>query len=96
MVAGGCAMSLRDKLHAIVRADVDAINSSGRVFDKKQLRFNDIVEAGMRYGAVSSEFSENAAIWGAKEAVLACVVGDPMYVKGGSVLDIVPEWMVQK
>ena len=87
-------MTLHDELHIMARELVASAIDRGAVMDKKQLRYNDIVECGKRYAESGAAFSDDVAREGVKEAVRACVVGDPMHVKGGSVLDLVPDWMI--
>ena len=81
-------------MHAYARELVANYEAQGRKIDKKQCRYNDIVQTAMRYGACAQPFSETAAWGGLRDAVAACVIGDPMHVAGGRVSDLVPDWMI--
>ena len=78
-----------DEIHIRARAEVLRRKASGVQFDKKQLRFNDIVFTALRYGETPALRKA-----GMNEAIDACVIGDPMHVPGGSVCDIVDSWML--
>lgn len=87
-------MTLAEKMHVRARKLISEHEQNGKKIDKKQCRYNDIVETAMLYGFCAVPFSESAAWDGLKEAVSACVIGDPMHVPGGSVTCLVPNWMV--
>jgi hypothetical protein len=86
--------ALTEKMHIRARQLVARHEANGLKIDKKQCRYNDIVNAAMRYGACAQPFSETAAWRGLRDAVSACVIGDPMHVSGGKVADLVPDWMI--
>ena len=93
---------IREELHAEARQQVDRLKTLGVVFDKKQLRFNDIVETAIRYGRCSAVFDPAAARRGLVEAISACIPNDPMYVEKpnpmyvekSNPITIVPDWML--
>jgi len=80
-----------DHLHTYARELVEQIKTRENAprFDKKQLRFNDIVDVGAFYGAIGACPRD-----GVREAVEACIVGDPAHVPGGSVRSMIYPWMV--
>ena len=94
-------MSLNEqRLHQYARAIVQEHKARGVIFDKKQLRFNDIVLVGKRYSEMLSDGHEHrihdVAMGGVRDAVDACIKGSDMHVVGGSVLSLAPEWMIAK
>lgn len=80
---------MTEELHKYAREYADLRRSSGADFDKKHLRWNDIVAVGEFYGAIGCKPKE-----GVREAVDACVKGDPQYIAGRGPLTMIQPWMV--
>lgn len=80
-----------EELHIEARRYTEQRKAAGAIFDKKMLRFNDIVAVGRFYGQCGDGL---AAIAGVREAVDACVKGDPQYVPGRGPLTMIQPWMV--
>lgn len=87
-------MTIRERLHAELRRRLALVREDGCEIDKRLCRFNDMVEAAIRYGRCSDPFSESAALAGLQEAIDCCIVGDPMHYRGGSCLGLVGDWML--
>lgn len=82
--------SLREMMHGTARVQIALARMDGHAIDKKCCRFNDIVETAVQYGLLGGSFKEGAAWAGLREALDACMLGDPMHT--GEVL-VVPGWM---
>ena len=86
-------MKTESELHIIARKLVSD-EFAGRRFDKKMLRYNDIVTVGLRY---QSEIARpGSAEDGIREAVQCCVVGHDMHVKGRgplTLLEAFDQWL---
>lgn len=82
-----------DALHIEARRYADERKAAGAVFDKKHLRFNDIVDVGFFFADCGAIPSLELAISGVREAVDACVIGDPQYIKGRGPLSMMQPWM---
>jgi len=80
-------------LHAHARAYATALKAAGAMFDKKHLRFNDIVEVGLHYSRCGVSPSLDVALAGVREAVDACVIDDPQYIAGKGPLTMIQLWM---
>jgi len=76
-------------LHGKVRLHVALGKMGGFVFDKKQTRFNEIVNEVQKY--VSLGVNADVALF---DVLPACIVGDQMHVPNGSVSTIVYDWML--
>lgn len=93
-------MTIEVHLHAFARAYADQRASKGAIFDRKMLRYNDIVAVGVFYSRCRVTPSVDVAVAGVREAVDACVkdtgngAPDPAYVAGRGPLTMVQEWMV--
>jgi hypothetical protein len=81
------------KLHELARAEVDRHKARGALFDKKALRFNDIVAAGVHYSRCGAIQRQGVAEDGVREAVEACVIGSAMHVPGRGPLTMIQTWM---
>jgi hypothetical protein len=82
-----------NRLHIYARELVDKYKSDGSQFDKKQLRFNDIVNIGLHYSRCGTIPSQAIAESGIHEAVEACIIGNLAHIKGGSILSMINKWM---
>lgn len=93
---------LTERLHGEARLDVALGRMNGRVYDKKQLRFNEIVQTALDYTDCGSPARVEVAFAGMREAIDACAPtrfdGTPneMYVEGGSVRSLVQPWMLER
>lgn len=77
---------MRDKLHAIARDTAATIQN----IDRKQLRFNDIVDVAVLYYS-------NCPEAGVKELVQACDRDSQLYVKGAPMWEVLRKdyrWML--
>lgn len=74
------------ELHVVIRACVDTMRYTGKVFDKKMLRFNDIATVARFYEKKGWPIENGIA-----EALCACVKGDPAYVPGRGPLTLLEE-----
>ncbi len=84
---------LRTFLSGRARIQVALGKLEGHTFDRKMIRFNDIVAGAMNYGRCGKFYSVRAAIDGLDDCVAACIVDDPMYVKGSGPAEAVYDWM---
>jgi hypothetical protein len=82
-----------DAMHVYARAYVARRENAGAKFDKKQLRFNDIVDVGLHYAKCCNVPTMAAARCGIVDAVDACVVGSAMHIPRGSVRSMIQPWM---
>lgn len=85
---------LERRMHGEARLRVHLAKMDGFSFDKKVLRFNDIVDVAFRYGRCGGSFSEAAAWGGLQEAIEACSPDFPEMYAPQSVLSLCPEWML--
>lgn len=83
-----------EKLHSYARERVTALKAVGVVFDKKQLRFNDIVDVGLFYAACGDNVSTDIVYAGICDAVDACIPENPMHIPKGSVQTMIQDWMM--
>ena len=63
----------RTVLHREAREYADLCKWKGAEFDKKHLRWNDIVEVGIFYADCGVSWSMDVALAGVREAVDACI-----------------------
>lgn len=97
-------------LHRVAREAVDALKARGATFNKKRLRFNEIVQVGLFYARCGTIPSQEVARQGVLEAVESCVTDHPgffvgfpndhaphpHYQSGPSVLDMIQPWMTAR
>ena len=86
------------KLHALARAEVERLTKKGAEFDRKLLKYNDIVETGIRYARCGNDPAKDQDIAesGVLNAVAACVRSDPLYLPRQSVKSLVYDWMIAR
>lgn len=88
------------QLHNEARAYAEKRRGLGAVFDKKALRWNDVVAVGNFYAKCGAKWTMAVAISGVREAIDACVkddgsgVPDPQYSPGRGPLTMIQGWMV--
>lgn len=71
--------ALLEELHGTARLQVHLARMDGHRIDKHTMRFNDIVNAAVQYGRMSSCFRENTARAAIYETAEYCVIGSPMH-----------------
>ena len=82
------------ELHIAARRMAEDMAARGASFEKKMLRWNDIVAVGVFYSDCGAAPSMATAISGVKEALDACNKNDPAaYVPGRGPLSMIQEWM---
>lgn len=82
------------KLHVAARQIAEDMTARGASFDKKMLRWNDVVAVGVFYSDCGAAPSLATAILGIKEALDACNKNDPAaHVSGRGPLSMIQEWM---
>lgn len=87
---------LRDDLHRGARRLVLRERMAGRRFDKKCLRFNEIVSTALGYAALGGSMSPQVARHGLHEAIRACSPDYPQdYVAGASPLGLLQCWRAE-
>lgn len=84
---------LTEQMHGHARVQLALARMDGHKIDKRVARFNELVEAARRYAACGSG-DETVAWGGLRDAIDACIVGDPMHT-GESALGLVPDWMIE-
>ena len=77
-----------EELHVIAR-QLAAGQYLGHKFDKKMLRWNDIVAVGMGYQAAGGYAT---ATHGVNEAIQCCIVGHDMYSPGRGPLTLLEQF----
>ena len=83
------------RLHRFARRHAEKRKAQGAEFDKKQLRWNDIVAVGVFYGRCGAEFDMDAARGGVQEAVDSCIKNwEYGWYAGGTVLGMIQSWMI--
>lgn len=87
------------ELHVKARQTFIELQEKDLPFDKKQLRYNDIVSVGVFYGQCGWGYRQEVAMKGVVEAVESCFLEitkgkpNPLFVSKGSVLSLVQDWM---
>ena len=82
-----------EQMHGEARLQIALAKMEGHQIDKKICRFNDIVQCATRCGMCGEIFDTDASVSGLREAIDACIIGDPMHTGCGP-SEIIPEWMI--
>ena len=83
------------ELHIYARKQHEEMKSSGHKFDKKQLRWNDIVRVGVEYMQLGFIADPQTGLAGVREALMCCSPDFPeYYIKGGSCLSVSQPWFL--
>lgn len=84
----------REELHELVRTEEARLRAIGLMVDKKLLRYNDCVEAAIRYGLLGGTYDQQLARAAIPEIVSTCFKDTDMYVPGRGPLTLISDWMI--
>lgn len=88
-------MRLEEEFHGVVRLQVALGKMDGYRFDKRCLRYNDMVHTALNYGRCRKEFSEGAAWAGLDEVIEAASPDFPEMYSPDGVMSLCPDWMAK-